>query len=186
MKKFKSLFLILAVLFTLVFCAWGSVRIVKYVNFNLNCEAYLKRAAVAITVDTAKEELAKAIGYIEENELTTGVVSIFLKNPTNDIGFWYRNIKSAHEELTLLPGDATALEKTNVLMKLRESLTDKDSTGETKVVFPDGLEIHPNNVLYFWWCIISCTVMCLFWTLFVVSLGLKFEVTKTTIVRKKT
>jgi len=114
MAKMKNLFLVLSIVVTLAMCVWATIRIVKYVNFSLNCEAYLKRAADANTVELAKTELKKAIDYAEENGLTTGVVSIFLKNPVNDIGFWYTNINSAYDELVNLSPDATSLEKTNV------------------------------------------------------------------------
>jgi len=165
--------LVLAAVFTVVFCAWATIRIVKYLDFNLNCEAYLKRAADANTVELAKGELAKAIDYAEKNNLTEGIVSIFLKNPANDIGFWYNNIKSAHYELDNLPEEASPLEKTNVLMKLRESLTDRGNNGGTKVIYPTGISIHPGNVLYFWWCILSSAGVCVFWTLFLVALDPK-------------
>jgi len=173
MKKFKNIFLILAILFTVVFCIWGTVRIVKYVQFDLDCTAYLKRAADANTVELAKGELAKAIDYIEKNNLTDGIVSIFLKNPANDMGFWYKNLKSAYDELNNLTENTAALEKTNVLMKLRESLTDRDESGGTKVIYPMGVEIYPDNGLYFWWAAVSCALMCLFWTLFLVAIDYK-------------
>jgi len=173
MKKFKSIFLILAILFTVVFCVWATVRIVKYVQFNLECEAYLKRAADANTVEIAKGELAKAIDYAKQNNLTDGIVSIFLKNPANDIGFWYNNIKSAYDELDNLTEDTSPLEKTNVLMKLRESLTDRDGNGGTKVILPMGIAIYPDNVIYFWWAALSCAVMCVFWTLFLIAIDYK-------------
>ena len=175
MIKFKNLFLILAIVFTLIFCAWATVRIVKNVQFNLNCEAYLKRAADANTVELAKGELTKALNYIEENNLTEGIVSIFLKNPANDLEFWYNNIKSAYEELDSLPDDSTPLEKTNVLMKLRESLIDRDSSGETKVNLPEGLDIYPNNVLYFWWCTLSMIGLTVFWILFSIGAAILYE-----------
>ena len=168
MKKFKSIFLILAIVCSIVFCVWSVIRIVKAVQFDLNCEAYLKRAANANTVEMAKEELAKAIKYAEENNLTEGIVSIFLKNPANDIGFWYKNITAAYDELKNLPEDSTPLERTNVLMKLRESLTDR-SDGGTAVIVPDGITIYPDNVLYFWWGLLSCTALCVFWILFGVA-----------------
>jgi len=171
MKKFKNIFLILAILCTLVFCVWATVRIVKGIQFNFGCEAYLKRAASANTVEMAKDELAKAIKYAEDNKLTEGTVSIFLKNPANSIEFWYKNITSAYKELEDLPDDSTALEKTNVLMKLRESLTDRASEGGTEVTLPQGISVYPNNVMYFWWGLLSCVALCVFWTLFGVAAG---------------
>jgi len=188
MKKNRNLFLILAIVFTVVFCGWATLRIVKYVQFNLGCEAYLKRAADSNTIELAKGELTKAIDYIEQNNLTDGIVSIFLKNPANDMGFWHTNIKSAYDELNNLPEDASQLEKTNVLMKLRESLTDRDDNGGTKVIFPQGLEIYPNNAAYFWLAALSCAALCLFWTLFGIAAGIQaganFQMKVTTITRK--
>ena len=165
--KSGKIFLALAILFTLLFVAWGVVRIVHTVSFNLNCAAYLKRATDANTIEMAKAELAKAIEYAEKNELTEGIVSVFLQNPKNDIGFWYNNMKAAHEELDTLPEDATPLERTNVLMKLRESFTDNDNSN-TAVTVPDGITIHPYNVIYFWYATITLIFACTFWTLFLV------------------
>jgi len=177
--KSTKTFLALAIVFTVVFGAWAAVRIVHSIDFSLNCGAYLKRAAEANTVEMAKGELASAIGYIEENNLTEGTVSIFLKNPTNDLGFWYNNLKAAHAELASLPEDAAPLEKTNVLMKLRESLTDRSSSGGTEVVHPEGISIYPNNVLYFWWCLLSLTGLCVFWALFGIAYGKAYLARKT-------
>lgn len=167
-KSFKT-YLVLAILCTFVFISWGIVRIVKVVSFDLNCGAYLKRAAEANTVEIAKGELVKALNYMENNNLTEGVVSIFLKNPTNDIGFWYNNIKSANEELNNLTEDATALEKTNVLMKLRESITDRDN-GNTAVTVPTGISIYPNNISYFIWGSLALIGTCVFWTFIIIIL----------------
>ncbi|MCL2812467.1 MAG: hypothetical protein FWD25_11360 [Clostridia bacterium] len=166
MNKTAKLLLIPAIIFTLVFGAWATARIIHSVNFSLNCSAYLKRAAEANTVEMAKVELANALEYAEQNNLTEGVVSVFLRNPTNDIGFWYNNLKAAHTELDNLPEDASALERTNVLMKLRESLTDRSSSDGTKVVHPEGISIYPHNVLYFWWGLISMIALGVSWTFF--------------------
>jgi ABC-type dipeptide/oligopeptide/nickel transport system permease component len=172
MKRSAKTFLFLAIICSMVFGSWMAVRIVQAVQFNFNCEAYLTRAANANTIELAKVELAKAVNYAEQNNLTEGIVSIFLKNPANDIGFWYRNMKSAYEELEALPDDASALEKTNVLMKLRESITTDDGNG-TSVIVPDGIEIYPANVPYFWWGMLSILATSVFWTLFSVSLTKK-------------
>lgn len=154
MGKLSTIFLTLAIVFTVAFGAWATVRIVKDYQFNNNCEVYIQRAANASSVEMAKEELAKAIKYAEDNNLTEGIVSIFLKRPKNDVGYWYKNMKTAYEELDNLPEDATTLEKTNLLMKLRESLTDNGESS-TYVIHPEGISIYPNNVAYFWWGIIS-------------------------------
>ena len=182
------MFLLLAIVCTLIFVSWATVRIIKSIQFSFECEAYLKRAANANTIELAKTELEKAIEYAELNNLTEGIVSIFLKNPANDLGFWYRNMKVAYEELDTLPENASPLEKTNVLMKLRESLTDSDSTGATSVITPSGITIYPNNMVYFLWSMFSSVAATVFWILFVISLGLKLEtvtVQKNIVLKKK-
>ena len=168
----KKMILVSSV-FTAVFIIWCVIRIANAVSFDLECKAYLQRAAAANTVELAKPELAKAIEYAEQNNLTSGIVSIFLKNPTNDIGFWYGNMKASYEELDKIADDATALEKTNVLMKLRETLTDRDSSGGTKITVPEGIAIYPNNVVYFWLCIFTVAGICVFGTWLLVIAGKK-------------
>ena len=150
----RKLLTVLTIIALASFVAFSTVRIVKLVQFETGCTQYIKRAADANTVETAKEELEKAISYAEENNLNDGVVSIFLHQPKNDIGYWYQNMQEAYAELENLPEDTTSLEKTNVLMKLRETLTDEGSEG-VEVTFPEGIELYPNNIIYFWWGLIS-------------------------------
>ena len=133
MGKTAKIIKAFAMMATLMFCAWSTVRIVKAVQFNMNCTQYIKRAADANTVELAKEELAKAISYAERNNLTEGVVSIFLQQPKNDIGYWYKN--------------------------LTESLTDEKQSG-VYVTMPYGISIYPENVFYFWWGLLS-SICCL-------------------------
>lgn len=158
MGKSAKRFLVLAIICTMIFGAWATVRFVKAVSFDMNYNAYIHRAAVATEIETAKVELAKAIEYIEENSLTEGTVSIFLKDPRNDVGFWYGTLKGAYKELDTFSEGATQLEKSNYLMRMRESFLE--------VGVPNGISIYPNNVLYFWWSIISligATVFYLLW-----------------------
>ena len=159
----KNLMMILACVCTVLCVVWSGIRIVKAVSFSINCEAYLKRAATANTIELAKPELVKAIEYAENNNLTNGIVSIFIKNPTNDIGFWYNNLKASYDELEKIPDDASPLEKTNVLMKLRESLTNGSDSNGTEVFVPSGISIYPYNAVYFWLGSLSIIGMCVFW-----------------------
>lgn len=164
MGKATKFFLAFAIIATMVFGAWTTVRIVEGVQFDVNCQQHLKRAADANTVETAKEELAKAISYAEAHNLTEGVVSVFIKQPKNDIGYWYKNMTEAYSELENLSEDASSLEKTNVLMKLRETLTDEDEDG-ISITVPDGISIYPNNVMYFCWGLLSFIACCGLWTM---------------------
>lgn len=156
--KATKIFMVFAIIATIVLGVWFTVMIVKCVQFDTNCTQYIKRAADANTVETAKEELAKAISYAEKNNLTEGIVSIFLHQPKNDVGYWYKNMTEAYTELENLPEDATSLEKTNVLMKLRETLTDEKESG-VSVTIPEGISFYPDHVLYFWWGVLS-TIFC--------------------------
>ncbi|WP_299434315.1 hypothetical protein [uncultured Aquimarina sp.] len=121
------------------------VRISKSVQFKQNVSGYLKRAADANTIELANEELTKVIDYLESNNITSGYTSMLWETPDEDIGFWYKNLKASQTELQNLKSNS-ALERTNVLIKLRETLVD---TGErTKVTVPKGLAVYPNNMLW--------------------------------------
>lgn len=161
MRKNYTLFVVLTIAAMLSFGGWGVTRTIKAISFDNNCGQYLKRAADANSIEMAKEELGIAISYAERNNLTEGTVSIFLHQPKNDIGYWYRNMKAAYEELEDVPEDTSRMEKTNILMKLRETLTDEGENG-VEVTIPKGISIYPSNVAYFWWSIISLIAMCIF------------------------
>lgn len=122
-------------------------RIYKKIIFKQNVTGYLKRAADANTVELAKGELKLAIDYLEQNELTEGYTSIIYRTPDEDIGFWYRNLKASYNELDILK-TTSALEKTNVLIKLRETLVDGGE--RMRVTVPDGIHVFPNNS---GWCL---------------------------------
>jgi len=126
---------------------WIGTRTIKSIQYNQNCGGYLKRAADSNTVDQAKEQLKIAITYMENNNLTSGYTSVLWKTPDEDVGFWYKNIKTAYDELEKISPDASQLEKTNVLMKLRETLLDNGESG-TIVTEPDGISVFPNNVAF--------------------------------------
>lgn len=160
---------LLALISLFSFIGWTIATGVNEHRFDVNCEQYIKRAADASSVEVAKRELGKAIEYCENNGLTKGIVSIFFKQPKNDIGFWYENLKIAYAELDALPEDSTPLEKTNVLMRIRESLTD-GGENSIYVTRPDGIANYPNNAVYFWWCILSMLAFIVFVVLFFVDL----------------
>ena len=120
-------------------------KIVKKAQLNQNVTGYLKHAADANTIPLALQELNKVIEYLETNNLTSGYTSILYKTPGDDIGFWYQNLKASQMELQNLK-PTSALERTNVLMKLRETIV--DSGKSTKVTYPKGLDVFPNNKLW--------------------------------------
>lgn len=121
-----------------------------YLNINIDrfCIDYLKRAADANTIDLAKKELDKALNYMEKHNLTNDFTSVFYKSPDEDIEWWYINTKTARTELDEVKPDATPLEKSNVLMKLRETILDGGAKGATVVTAPHGISRYPHNALY--------------------------------------
>jgi len=154
----KNLIYLLLILFS--FTVFG-FRIMKGIEFRQNVKGILKRAADANTIEIANEELTKVIDFLETNNITEGHTSILYKTPDEDIGFWYKNLKASQQELENL-NSTSALERTNVLMKLRETLLD---TGEdTEVTIPDGLAVYPNNL--FWACLMWAAVLAALFSIF--------------------
>ena len=143
MKKF-SLIMLAIVLILIPIIYYGGM-IVRSVEFSRDCTSYLSLSANANSVEIAEERLTAAIDYLEENNLTSGDCKFFVSNrPENDIGYWYNNLKSAQTQLReiIINNSATELEKSNVLMKLRETLLDDDH-----IVTPTRLWIYPNQTL---------------------------------------
>ena len=152
MKKIRISLLLLLSLSIL------ATRTIKSIQLYQNCTGYLKRAAYASTVETAKDELQKSIQYLEDNELTSGYTSIIWRTPNDDIGFWYKNLKSTESELSKVDSTTSSVEKTNLLIKLRETLLD-DSKNGNKITTPNGLSRHPYNSL--WALLTSISVVIL-------------------------
>lgn len=115
------------------------------IEFSQQCSGYLKQAADANTVELALDRLNLAVKYIEEKGYTNGYTSIVYKTEDENIGYWYQNIKACQKELNEAL-DGTQLEKSNVLMKVRESLTDNGEKG-TVLTVPSGLAKYPHNLL---------------------------------------
>jgi hypothetical protein len=151
---------VITILTVFVLVVFGAI-IVKSVSLEQNCIGYLKRAADANTVETASSELEKAIKYLDDNNLTSGYTSALWRTPDEDISFWYKNLKSSQLELSKVTDSTSQLERTNLLMKLRETLLDNGKDGDS-ITVPDGLSRYPNN---FAWGL-------LFWLAFILAIGL--------------
>ena len=124
--------------------------IIKSVKFDQQCSGYIKQAADANTPELALERINIAIDYIERNGLTKGYTSVLWRTEDENVGFWYRNIKACQKELSDCIG-GTQLEKSNVLMKAHEALTDDDG----KPIAPPGISRFPNNLFWGFWLTIS-------------------------------
>lgn len=145
----KALFLLIG----LTLILGPTVCIVKSIKFKQQCSGYLKQAADANTAELALSRINIAIEYVEDHELTSGYTSAIWRTEDENIGFWYENLKACQEELTRCL-DGTQLEKSNVLMKVRESLTDDGENG-TKLTIPNGISRYPYNLLFGIWNLIS-------------------------------
>lgn len=132
----------------LIVCAFIApiICIIRGVVFNQNCGGYLEQAANANSVELALERLNVAIEYAEEHNMTDGYTSVLWKTESDNIGYWYRNLKTCQEELEACV-NSSQLEKTNVLLKVRESLTDEGKDG-TELITPNGISRYPNNALF--------------------------------------
>jgi hypothetical protein len=138
---------LLGVLFCFPLIAWAIIRIVAGVHFDINCGDHMERAGLANSIDLAQQEMEIIVKYAENNGMTSGYTSVFWNSPGDDVGFWYNNMKSSLEELRQVKPGATSLEKSNVLIKLRESVVyhTKESINTTA---PDGISVFPHNIGY--------------------------------------
>ena len=119
----------------------------KSVQLNQDCTGYLKLSSDANSVETAKEQLDIAISYLESNNLTTGYTSVLWRTPNEDISFWYNNLKDSQSSLAKMDSSASSVDRTNLLIKLRETLMDSGEDGD-RVTVPAGLSRFPDNFLW--------------------------------------
>jgi hypothetical protein len=133
---------------------WIGIRTYSSIQFDRNCEGYIKRAADANTVELATSNLAIAVQYLEQKNMTSGYTSILCNTPDADVGFWYNNLKTSLEELKDVQPEVSRLERTNILMKLRETLLDGGENG-VSVTTPEGISVFPYNIGLFFLCIIG-------------------------------
>lgn len=152
--------LLAAIFLCLPLMGYGCVRFVSNVQFKQNCGGHLKRAADANSVDLAKQELMVALAYMEKRDLTHGFTSVLYQTPSEDVGFWYQNVQASYQELADLPKDASPLERSNVLMKLRETLLDSKEHGDALTV-PAGIPLFPYNIFWAVIAAVSGLLACL-------------------------
>ncbi|MBU1706175.1 hypothetical protein KKG19_05640 [Patescibacteria group bacterium] len=142
MKKVLGVMLLFPVLL------WAGLRIYNSIVYGIDCGGHIKRAANANTIALATQEMKTVITYLEAKEMTKGYTSVLYRTPDEDIGFWYQNLKASLGELEKTTPQTTQLERSNVLIKLRETLLDHGQS--VSVTQPSGISIYPNNVAYAW------------------------------------
>lgn len=159
-RKDSSAFLIWASVFAVNVCFLlflGGYYVVANIRFTTECGGHLKRAADANTVELAHKELAQALNYIRQHEMTEGSTGIFFSFPKNDVGFWYTNLSDSFSELDRVIKSSPQgkidqlgeVARSNTLIKLRETLLDHGTNGEEIITLPTGIHIFPHNVGYF-------------------------------------
>lgn len=161
----KAFFVSLCIICIIVPIVVYGVAIVKAVQMDANCISYFEMAADANSVELAEKHLTSGIEYLEENNLTKGSTEMFIYEPTDDLGFWYENLKSAQTQLQELNSkeELTELEESNALMKLRETLL--SSSGS--VTHPPMISFYPSHVSWLW-------AMWLIWLLWIAAIPLGF------------
>lgn len=152
--KFYTTLLILSIS---SFVIWGVVRIVAAIEFDTQVIGCLRNYVEAGTIEVAEESLEAAIVALEERGLTEGQVSIFSKDPNNNIGLWYNNLSKSKELLTKL-SEETAVNQFIVLEKQKNGLKGDGS----KIKHPKGISIYPYNGGFFWWSILSFVGIVIF------------------------
>ena len=164
MKKITILAVIVSALWLAAIVWFICLR----VEFEQNCTGYLKQAADANTIELAIDRLDKAIEYVESKNLTDGYTSILWKTEDENVGFWYKNLKSSRVELEKALC-SSQMEQTNVLMKLRETLTDNNENG-TYITYPYGLWKYPHNMEFAVFAWIIHIILIGVWILWLIKL----------------
>ena len=126
---------------------WIALTAINSIQFDINCEGHLKRAADANSIKLAKQELKISLDYIEEHKMTTGNTAVLWVKPEHELDFWYDNIKSSYDELSLLTDSTSGLEKSNMLIKLRETLIDHSGKSGDSVTKPPKIANYPHHLL---------------------------------------
>ncbi len=156
-EKTMGKVIVVSILSCLLLVEYCSARVYKYVIFNIECGGHMKRAADANTVEMATQEMETVMAYLERGGMTRGYTSVLYRTPDEDVGFWYQNMKASLAELKSVKSDATSLEKSNILMKLRETLLDEDRC--TGVTVPAGISVYPHNTAYTFFGIFSLVML---------------------------
>lgn len=145
----------------LCICVFGTNIFVHNLLFHARCSQNLKLAGDASSIENAKEKLGLALQYIEQNKMTQGSSSWLYDTPETDLGYWYKNLQSAKDELDKVQEGTSQLERTNILMKLRETLLDHSNNGDA-VTLPSNVSLYPFQVAFmlcFWASFIYFVVM---------------------------
>jgi hypothetical protein len=164
----KAVSIAAVVVAVMSFLAFATTRTVCFIAFDRNIGGYLERAAGANTVDLARQNLGVAVEAARNAGYTSGYTSIVYTTPDEDVGYWFTNLSAALSELSTVKPDASMLERSNVLMKLRETLM---GASHTQVIVPMGVSVFPHNAAFLWWGLLSFLAIPFFGILVVAEFG---------------
>lgn len=158
--------LLLCCLFFVPMAILIAIMGINSIQFNLNVTDHLKRAADANSPELAEKELETVFTYLKSHNLTTGYTNILWQTPQHDIGFWYNNLETSYNELKELPKEDHAnplvkAARSNMLIKLRETLIDHGHSGDT-VTLPPNIHIYPSHRflnLATWFCFLTAVIL---------------------------
>ena len=147
MKNFSVGFYIrmCMLLFVLIVITFECVTTQK---FKIEFLGHLERAANTTLTETALNELGIGVDYLEIKQMTSGFTSVVWNTPDEDVGYFYTNLKNAYANLHKINYTGTEIEKSNALLKLKESLIYNNGKHGDKVIYPDDLQYYQNK--YIW------------------------------------
>lgn len=151
MDRSSKGWIVVGILLMLPFLGWMSARIYNEIIFDREIGGRLKRAADANSIELAKQELTAALEKMEVRHMTEGYTSILWTTPDEDIGFWYKNIKTCLRQINELSPMATQGEQDLVLLKLRQTLLDHGGKDGEYVTKPSGIAVFPYNTGFAVW-----------------------------------
>jgi hypothetical protein len=130
--------LVIGILFMILVGIWITTLWYNSYKFDVDIGGHMERASNANTIELAIEEMEYVVTNMARRELTKGYTSIAFPEPSEDVGFWYKNMNDSLKELKSVSHNATQLEKSNILMKLRETLH-SGSEGREEIAVPTGI-----------------------------------------------
>jgi preprotein translocase subunit SecF len=151
--------LVIGILFMILVGIWITTLWYNNYKFTVDIGGHMERASNANTIELAIEEMEDVVTNMERRELTKGYTSIAFPEPSEDVGFWYKNMNDSLKELKSISPNATQLEKSNILMKLRETLQNSGDNGGEEIVVPAGISRYPYNTLYAIWGVLSILIL---------------------------
>src|SRR6185437_5239020 len=138
----RAVCVVFTLIFSVILIGWIAARSVCDIQFGRHIGGHLALAAAANSIDLAKDEMEIAIHQMEADGYTKGFTSILYTVPKEDVGFWYSNLKASLAELQAVTPATSNLERSNVLLKLHQTLTAHSSKDED-VFAPDGISVFP-------------------------------------------